>query len=94
MTWDRPAIKAAVQRLGGTLKGISLAAGLPPDAASKALSRPYPAAERAIADYLAVGPSELWPDRYEDGMPVRKRKGFPLRRPDDWARPGPKRSDQ
>ena len=47
-----------------TLRALSLQAGLPEDACSAALSRPYERPERAIAQFLGVDAARLWPDRY------------------------------
>ncbi|WP_155976369.1 helix-turn-helix domain-containing protein [Novispirillum itersonii] len=73
-SWDKAGIKAAVIARGLTLRGVSLAAGLPRDAASQALHRPWAAAEAAIAAAIGEAPATLWPDRYDphgdgDGTP-------------------------
>jgi Ner family transcriptional regulator len=61
---DRHAIKAEIHRRGGTLTGIAATAGLDGSTVRQALSRRMPAGEAAIAAFLGVSPSDLWPDRY------------------------------
>ena len=38
-----------------------------------ALSRPWPRAEKIIADLIGVAPQDIWPSRYEDGKPLSGR---------------------
>jgi Ner family transcriptional regulator len=63
--WTANQIKARLIEKGFTLKGISVAAGLDPTAASVALRRRWRAAEKAIADALDVPPETIWPSRYD-----------------------------
>ena len=62
--WALNQIRARVMEKGLTLKGISVDAGLHPDACSKALRIRWRDAERAIANALDVPPEEIWPSRY------------------------------
>lgn len=62
-----------------TLKDESLAsiarkAGISRQAIWQALVKPYPRAEKIIAESLGVTPQALFPERYnDDGLPNRKR---------------------
>lgn len=70
--WDKPGIKAAVERKGETLRSLSLANDFHRDDCSVALRRRYPKAEQVISEFLGVPLNELWPDRYDDdGLPIR-----------------------
>lgn len=62
--WDKHEIKAEVQRRGETLTGVAIAADLEPSACRVALCRRNLRGEQALARYLGVSLSELWPDRY------------------------------
>ena len=54
-------IKAMVWKRGATLRQVSLKAHLSIDATSKALDRPVPAANIAIAEFLGKSLHDLWP---------------------------------
>lgn len=62
--WDKHAIRAEVHRKGTTLTRIALDAGLEASACRTALIRRHYAGERALASYLEINPSILWPNRY------------------------------
>ena len=64
--WDAPGILAEVKRKGSTLTGLAEANGLNSSACRTALSRPFPAADKVIADFIGVSLHELWPDRYDE----------------------------
>ncbi|MGN8114548.1 helix-turn-helix domain-containing protein [Labrys sp. 22185] len=64
---DRHDILAAVRRAGHTLRTVATTAGLSPGACSKALSAPFPAAERALAECIGKPLHLLFPDRYRRG---------------------------
>lgn len=65
-------IKAAVRKRGSSLAELSRQHGYAADSARKALTRPWPAVERLIADYLGTDPWLLWPERYgADCQPLR-----------------------
>lgn len=72
--WHPEDIKAALRKRGTSLAALSRGLGLHPDSCRVALRRPWPRCERAIARALGVSPSELWPDRYRNGRPIRVRK--------------------
>lgn len=62
--WDRHAIRAAIHRAGSTLTAVAKDAGLEETACRVALIRPHAAGEAAIAQFLNVELSVLWPSRY------------------------------
>jgi Ner family transcriptional regulator len=62
--WHPADVLAALKKRGKSLAGISIAHGYHPTAAGKALKRPWPAMERAIADELELTPEKIWPSRY------------------------------
>lgn len=62
--WHPADVLAALKKRGKSLAGISIAHGYHPTAAGKALRRPWPAMERAIAAELGLVPEEIWPSRY------------------------------
>ncbi|HEV2677674.1 MAG TPA: helix-turn-helix transcriptional regulator [Aliidongia sp.] len=62
--WHPADVLAALKKRGKSLAGISIAHGYHPTAAGKALKRPWPAMERAIAAELGIPPEEIWPSRY------------------------------
>lgn len=57
-------IKCMILRKGMTLKSLSLKAGLSSRACSKALTTPFPAAEKVIAEFLDIPVQKLWPHRF------------------------------
>jgi len=64
-SWDKHTIIAEVHRRGSSLRAISRAAGLTHTACSCALAgRRWPKAEKALAHFLGVPVSLLFPDRY------------------------------
>lgn len=63
--WHREDIKAAIRKKGSTLRAISLDAGLCRDAATVALKKPFPSAQRAVSDFLGVPLNTLWPQWYD-----------------------------
>lgn len=73
LSWDRHSIKAEVHRRGSTLKAVAVAAGLEQSACRVALSRHHSGGEEAIARFLGVGVSELWPDRASATRASRQR---------------------
>lgn len=62
--WDRHAILAEIKRRHGTLKAFAALTDVSAADISVALGSPYPKAERAIAERLAIPARLLWPDRY------------------------------
>jgi Ner family transcriptional regulator len=62
---DRFEIKAAIERKGGSLSSIALAADLDGSSCRGALRYPIPAGNKAIADFLNTTVHALWPDWYD-----------------------------
>lgn len=68
--WHRADIKAALEKAGWTLRRLSAAHGYQPKSISLVLHRPWPAAERIVADAIGESPQAIWPSRYHaDGTP-------------------------
>lgn len=65
--WDRFAIKAAIYRKGKSLTDLAVENGLERSACRVALRRRHLAGETAIAAFLNLDPSVLWPERYRAG---------------------------
>lgn len=62
--WDRFSIKAEVHRRNASLTQIATDAGLDSSACRSALIRRHFSGEKALADFLNLEPSDLWPERY------------------------------
>jgi Ner family transcriptional regulator len=62
--WHRAEIISAVHKKGWSLTKLSLALGLSARTLNGALNRPYPKAERIIAEVIGVCPEVIWPERY------------------------------
>lgn len=70
--WHSEDIKAAVRKRGRTLTDLAREAGFSDGACRKALTVPWPAVERVIADFLGQAPAVIWPSRYDaKGAPRR-----------------------
>ena len=75
-------VKAAIRKLGTSLRALSEAHGYDATACTRALRRPWPAVEAIIAQTIGELPQAIWPSRYDaQGRPLSrpKRRG-PLRR--------------
>lgn len=62
--WHRADIVAALRKAGWTLRQLSAHHGYAPGSLGQALKRPWPRAERLIADAIGVAPEAIWPTRY------------------------------
>lgn len=70
--WLWPDIKAAIEKRGKTLAGISRCAGYHCSAAAQVRYRHWPQMQALIAAVIAVAPQTLWPSRYDAaGNPLR-----------------------
>lgn len=69
--WHKADIVAAVHKTGQSLRRMAIAQGYKDQSSlAQALHRPYPTAERLIAEVIGVTPQTIWPSRYhEDGTP-------------------------
>ena len=70
-------IRAEIKKRDKSPTALAEENGYDRTAVARALSRPWPAVEQIIADFLGTTPSTLWPDRYgKDGLPLTKRSGW------------------
>jgi Ner family transcriptional regulator len=70
--WHKSDIKAALEKAGWTLRRLSMHAGYKnPASLQRALRKPWPKAERLIADALGLEPWDIWPSRYTGEKPNR-----------------------
>lgn len=89
--WHPEDIKAAIRKTGITLTTLGQSRGLGGSTCRVALTRPCPAGEIVIAEYLGVAPKELWPDRYHaDGTPRHPRASRGLYRAKAFRNEGSK----
>lgn len=73
-TWDRHAIKAAIQRKGYTLTDIAKLYGISPQSVRNALDTPSKAGEVVIAKVLNIEVQVLFPERWtKDGKRIIQR---------------------
>lgn len=64
--WSKAKIRYAVHERGLTFKGIALKHGYRSvDAISQCLHRPYPKAQRILAEAIEERPENIWPSRYQ-----------------------------
>lgn len=63
--WHQEEIKAAIRKRGVTLTALSIRHGYEGSACRRAVSYPWPAVERIIADFLGEKPESIWPSRYD-----------------------------
>jgi Ner family transcriptional regulator len=75
--WHPADIKAALEKKGWSLRRLSQHHGYSPDMVKTALVRPYPNAERIIAQALGLAPETIWPSRYDERRPLRGIGGAP-----------------
>lgn len=68
--WHPADIVAAIWKRGTSLTRLSRQSGYARNALQMALRRPWPKAEKIIADFLGLSPQTIWPSRYyDDGAP-------------------------
>jgi len=65
---------------GESLASVARSAGVSRQAMQKVLTYPYPKMEKVLADFLAIAPHLLFPERYDQhtGLPNRMR-GRPVK---------------
>lgn len=74
--WHRADIKSALEKAGWSLRKLSTHHGYAnPNTLQTALNRPWPKAERYIAEAIGVEPAEIWPSRYQGKDTTGARKG-------------------
>lgn len=59
-------IVAALHKRNLSLRQLSIDNGLHPDTLKHVLYKPWPKAERIIAQALEKNPWEIWPSRYQE----------------------------
>lgn len=73
--WHPADIKAALEKAGWSLRRLSLHHGYKsPTTLKEALRKPWPKAERLIADAIGVDPSIIWPSRYANHSRTAQRR--------------------
>lgn len=64
--WHRADVVAALRKAGWTVRKLAAHHGYASHGAlTSALGRPYPKAQRLIAEAIGVAPEAIWPSRYE-----------------------------
>jgi Ner family transcriptional regulator len=63
--WHRADIKAALEKADWSYASLAIHHGYDRRMAQQAIYRPYPRAERLIADAIGVPPHVIWPSRYD-----------------------------
>ena len=64
--WHRADIKAALEKAGWSLRGLSVHHGYKAAQTLQiALHRPWPKGERLIAEAIGLTPEDIWPSRYD-----------------------------
>ena len=79
--WHKADIKAALDKAGWSLRQLSLYHGLHEGCMRVALARPYPKAERIIANVIGEKPEVIWPSRYDSNGKPNRRGGKKPKRP-------------
>ena len=57
-------ILSALKKEGWSLRKLSIAMGLSEHTLKSVMNRPYPKAEKIIAEVLGEEPETIWPERY------------------------------
>lgn len=88
--WHRADILAAVRKKGSNLASIARSIGLAPQSMYWAMISPHARANLAVAEFLGVPASTIWPQWFDgDGKLISK---TPLPRPRPHAEPIPRGS--
>jgi len=79
--WHWADVLAALRKADWSLRQLGIKNGYPDgNALGEAARRPFPKAEKIIADALGLAPKAIWPTRYDDnGIPNRRRGPAPRR---------------
>lgn len=68
--WHRADVIAAFKKRGTSITKVARELGMNDSYLRQALNKPYPKAERLLAEFLGLKPQSIWPSRYyEDGSP-------------------------
>lgn len=62
--WHQADIIAELKKKGTSMSALSEAKGYSRHTLRNAIHRPYPKAERIIAEAIGVTPEDIWPSRY------------------------------
>ena len=77
LSWHPAYIVYQLRVKGMSLRRLGGLHNYAPGSLQIALYKPWPAAEKIIADFLGVPPQEIWPSRYDgNGKSNRKRGGY------------------
>jgi len=69
--WHQADVVCALRKAGWSLRRLSLHHGYASaNTLSIALHKPWPKAQRLIAEAIGVPPEEIWPSRYQGRAPV------------------------
>ena len=75
--WHPADIVASIWKRNSSLIRLSRQHGYAPGSLQIALHKPWPAAEKIIADFLGVTPQTIWPSRFNwNGTGKRRPKGY------------------
>lgn len=72
--WHRADIKAALEKAGWSFRRLATLHGYSAKSLSAVLWKPWPRAEKLVAEALGVPAQRIWPSRYrKDGTPKSDR---------------------
>ncbi len=84
--WHWADVLAALRKADWSLRQLGITSGYPDgNALGEAARRPFPKAEKIIADALGLEPKSIWPTRYDDNGNPNRRRGPAPRRPSGAA---------
>lgn len=68
--WHPADVVAAFKKRGTSITRVARELGMNDSYLRQALNKPYPKAERLLANFLKLTPQQIWPSRYHaDGTP-------------------------
>lgn len=71
--WTADEVLQAVRAAGWTIRALAKHHHVSHTTLDRARYMSYPRGEARIAEALGLHPAEIWPSRYEDGQPKRRR---------------------
>lgn len=86
--WHPADIVCALRKQGWSLRRLSVHHGYYHTVMDTALQRPYPRAERLIADAIGVPPESIWPTRYAQRAERAARRSVALKDQPELGLPG------
>ena len=72
--WTPVRVVFELHTAGWSLRELGLKHSYKSNALGTALHRRYPKGEAIIAETLGISPELIWPSRYEDGLPIGRKK--------------------